>query len=152
MIFKEFDRGSLKILPLSDRKNKMTVADIHNLDYWPLYNESDLDRLVLKIAKARENNKEVILMMGAHAIRRGNSRFIIDLINRGIITHVATNGAAAIHDFELALIGATAENVEDYIKEGEFGNWEETGRYINKAINNGYKAGLGYGESIGQMI
>jgi hypothetical protein len=91
-------------------------------------------------------------MMGAHVIRRGNSRFIIDLMTRGVITHVATNGAGAIHDFELALIGATLEDVERYIKEGKFGHWEETGRYINEAVKRGYRDKIGYGEAIGRMI
>ena len=85
-------------------------------------------------------------------MRRGNSRFIIDLMARGVITHVATNGACAIHDFELAHIGATLEDVEDYIRDGKFGNWEETGRYLNEAIVRGYEDRIGFGEAIGRLI
>jgi len=91
-------------------------------------------------------------MMGAHVIRRGNSRFIIDLMERDVITHVTTNGAGAIHNFELALIKATLEDVEQYIKDGKFGNWEETGRYINEAVKRGYHDKIGFGEAIGRMI
>ena len=82
----------------------------------------------------------------------GNSRYIIDLMERGVLTHLATNGAGAIHDFELALIGATLEDVERYIWDGKFGNWEETGRYINDAITRGYSDKIGFGEAIGRFI
>ena len=91
-------------------------------------------------------------MMGAHVMRRGNSRYIIDLMERGVLTHLATNGAGAIHDFELALIGATLEDVERYIWDGKFGNWEETGHYINDAITRGYHDKIGFGEAIGRLI
>ena len=69
-------------------------------------------------------------------------------MERGVITHLATNGACAIHDFELAHIGATLEDVEDYIWDGKFGNWEETGRYLNEAIVRGYRDKIGFGEAI----
>jgi len=85
-------------------------------------------------------------------MRRGNSRFIIDLMEKGILTHLATNGAVAIHDFEIALIGSTLEDVEHYIWDGKFGNWEETGKYLNEAIVRGYHDKIGYGESIGRLI
>lgn len=149
----EFDRGTLKILPLAERKNKITIDDVYGLDYKiPNHDNPDLDDLAKDIIMARQRGGEVIWMMGAHTLRRGNSRFIIDLMERGIITHIATNGACAIHDFELALIGATCEDVEAYIKEGEFGNWEETGFFVNKAVIDGRDCGMGYGESIGRMI
>ena len=90
-------------------------------------------------------------MIGAHVIKSGLSRFVIDWMERGIVTHVAMNGAGPIHDFELALIGATTESVARYIQEGQFGLWRETGR-INEAIAAGTRDGLGYGESVGRMI
>ncbi len=148
-----FDRNKIKFLPISQRKNKIFAKDFYHLDSpIPVYRNPDLDKLAKRIVEAREKNKPVIWMMGAHVIRRGNSRFIIDLMERGIITHVATNGACAIHDFELAYLGATCEDVEEYIKDGKFGNWEETGRWINEAISYGYKNGFGYGESITRMM
>jgi hypothetical protein len=90
-------------------------------------------------------------MMGAHVIKQGLSRFVIDLMERGVITHVGVNGAGVIHDFELALIGATTESVARYIQVGQFGLWEETGR-INEATKQGARDGLGLGEAAGRMI
>lgn len=149
-----FDRDKIKTLPLIQRKNKITLDDMFNLeDNIPDYkDDGSLFELAKKITEARKNKKEVILMTGAHLIRRGNSRFIIDLMKRRLITHIAANGACAIHDFELALIGATCEDVEFYIKDGKFGNWEETGMLFNKAILEGFVKGCGLGKSIGMMI
>jgi hypothetical protein len=90
-------------------------------------------------------------MMGAHVIRAGVNRFLIDLMERGILTHIAMNGAGPIHDFELALIGKTTESVAHYIRLGQFGLWEETGR-INEAAKDAYREGIGFGEAIGRMI
>jgi hypothetical protein len=89
--------------------------------------------------------------MGAHVIKVGLSRFVIDLMERGIITHVGMNGAGPIHDFELALIGATTESVARYIQEGQFGLWDETG-WINDIVAAGVRDGLGYGEALGRAI
>lgn len=149
----QFNRAQLKILPLSERQHKMTVADVYSLDTEsPPYENPRLRIVADRIVKAYREQQQVIWMMGAHVMRRGNSRFIIDLMERGIITHVATNGACAIHDFELAHIGATLEDVEDYIWDGQFGNWEETGRYLNEAIVRGYQDKLGFGEAVGRLI
>ncbi len=148
-----FDRRKVKFLLLAERKNKITVEDIYQLDAEiPEYQNEELEKLAKRIISAKKRGKPIIWMMGAHPIRRGNSRFIIDLIKRGFITHIATNGAAAIHDFELAKIGATCEDVEEYIKDGKFGNWEETGFYINTAARDGYRGYLGFGEAIARMI
>jgi len=153
MPYEKIDRSRLKILSLSQREHKMTVENIYQLDSEiPSYENRNLEEVADRIVKAHKRGGQVVWMMGAHVIRRGNSRFIIDLMERGVITHVATNGAGAIHDFELALIGATLEDVEQYIKDGKFGNWEETGRYVNEAVKRGYCDGIGYGEAIGQMI
>jgi len=91
------------------------------------------------------------MMMGAHVVRAGVARFLIDLMERGFINHVAMNGAGPIHDWELALIGATTESVARYIQTGEFGLWQETGR-INDHITSGNDWGLGMGESLGRAI
>ncbi|MBC8235812.1 hypothetical protein H8E77_40200 [bacterium] len=153
MPYEKIDRSRLKILSLSQREHKMTVENIYQLDSEiPSYENRNLEEVSDRIVKAHKRGGQVVWMMGAHVIRRGNSRFIIDLMERGVITHVATNGAGAIHDFELALIGATLEDVERYIKDGKFGNWEETGRYVNEAVKRGYRDGIGYGEAIGRMI
>ena len=149
----KLNRERLTVLPLSERKHKMMVADVYPLDADPPpYENSSLRIVADRIIEAYRTAKQVIWMMGAHVMRRGNSRFIIDLMERGVITHVATNGACAIHDFELAHIGATLEDVEDYIWDGKFGNWEETGRYLNEAIVRGYQDKIGFGEAMGRLI
>lgn len=147
------NRAQLTILPLSERQHKMTVADVYALDAEvPPSDHPQLRIVAARIAEAHRQGKPVIWMMGAHVMRRGNSRFIIDLMERGILTHLATNGACAIHDFELAHIGATLEDVEAYIWDGKFGNWEETGRYLNEAIVRGYQDKIGFGEAIGRLM
>ena len=139
--------------PLAEREHKMDVDDIYQLDSEvPPYENEYLYPIVAAILEAYHNHKPVIWMMGAHVMRRGNSRFIIDLMEKGMLTHLATNGAVAIHDFEIALIGATLEDVERYIWDGKFGNWEETGKYLNEAIIRGYHDKIGYGESVGRLI
>lgn len=142
----------LKTLPLSDRENKIFLKDILPLDYLSDYKNSDVDILSKEILLTKQRGGQIVWMMGAHPLRRGCSKIIIDLMERGLITHIATNAAAAIHDFEFAFQGATLEDVEFYIKDGRFGNWEETGHFINQAVNDGYEKGFGFGESIGLMI
>jgi hypothetical protein len=100
------------------------------------------------IASAREGH-QIIFQLGAHAIRTGNSPLIVDLMRRGVITHVMMNGAASIHDFEFALIGESAEDVTIGLKDGSFGMAEETGRIINETIN---KSREGYGKALGREI
>ena len=149
----KLNRNQLTALPLSERRHKMTVADVYSLDAEiPPFENPALPIVADQIVKAHRAGKQVIWMMGAHVMRRGNSRFIIDLMERRILTHVATNGACAIHDFELAHIGATLEDVEDYIWDGKFGNWEETGRYLNEAIVRAYQDRIGFGEGVGRLI
>jgi hypothetical protein len=147
-----FDRRKLKLRSLSERVHDMTLAEVLNLDDdIPPFDDSDLRQVAERVAQAHRAGSQVILMMGAHVIKRGLSRFVIDLMERGIITHVGMNGAGPIHDFELALIGATTESVARYIREGQFGLWGETGR-INEAIQEGAREGLGLGEAVGRMI
>src|SRR5262245_49586155 len=124
MPFPQFDRSRLLIEPLVDRANDLTLADIQPLDS-PIERLSNpnVATIVERIKSARSRSAAVILIMGAHVIRRGNSRFIIDLMERGLITHVAMNGAGPIHDYEFALIGATTESVPRYIRTGQFGMW-----------------------------
>ena len=117
----------------------------------PPFAHPDLDTLARRVAAAHRRGRPVILMMGAHVIKVGLSRFIIDLLERGIISHVAMNGAGPIHDFELALIGASTESVARYIQEGQFGLWTETGR-MHEAIIAGAGEGIGLGEAVGRMI
>jgi hypothetical protein len=107
--------------------------------------------LAERIRRARTNGRSVILMLGAHVLRKGAGPLLIDLMRRGLVSHVALNGAGAIHDFELALIGATCESVARYVHSGEFGLWSETGR-INAAALAAQRDGIGLGEAIGRQI
>jgi hypothetical protein len=107
--------------------------------------------LAERIRTACANGKPVIILMGAHVIKRGMSRFIIELMRKGWVTHLAMNGACAIHDSELAMIGATTESVARYIMEGQFGLWNETG-IINEGAVKAYERQQGFGETLGQML
>ena len=90
--------------------------------------------------------------MGAHVIKNRLSRYIIELIKQGVITHIASNGAGSIHDFELAYLGGTSEDVPTAIEDGSFGMWEQTGAWMNEALKLGAEQGLGYGEALGKYI
>ena len=107
--------------------------------------------MVDAILSARPRGAAVILMMGAHVIKQGLSRYVTDLIRRGFVTLVATNGACAVHDWELAVLGATSESVSKYIKEGKFGLWKESAE-INDMVAAGDRDGLGFGEAVGKAI
>src|SRR5438552_4673199 len=152
MPFPQFDRSRLILEPLASRQNDLAVADILSLDAEiPPFRNPKLQKVADRVRATRERGAAVILMMGAHVIRRGNSRFIIDLIRRGILTHVAMNGAGAIHDFEFAHIGATTESVARYIKTGQFGMWKETG-VLNEFAWDAAEKGIGLGERLGHAI
>lgn len=110
-----------------------------------------LDAMAKNMHRAKELGAAQVLMMGAHVLRSGLQRYLIDLLERGFVTCLAVNGAAAIHDFEFALIGSTTENVQRYIKTGQFGLWRETGR-LNDVIKDGAAQGLGLGEAVGRAI
>ncbi len=151
MPFPLFDRSRIMLQPLAERINDMVIDEVLNLDDIAAFDDPGLSLVAERVAQAHRNGRPVILMMGAHVIKRGLSRFVVDLMERGIITHVGMNGAGPIHDFELAMIGATTESVARYIQQGQFGLWEESGR-INEAVAQGVRDGLGMGESIGRMI
>jgi len=169
MSFPAFDRSRLKTKPLGERAHDLDLSSILTLDSGPPRFEHTAIRMIAtrmataygtRNAKAGTDHRSpitvhpppsTILMMGAHVIRAGVSRFIIDLMERGLITHVAMNGAGPIHDWEFAQIGATTESVARYIQTGEFGLWRETGR-MNDAIATGARDGLGMGEALGREI
>jgi deoxyhypusine synthase len=112
----------------------------------------DFRRTVRAIIRARNDDRPVVLGMGAHPIKVGLSPVIIDLIRRDIITAIATNGACIIHDFELSFAGKTSEEVDTELCKGTFGMAQQTGRYLHKAIKSGIKKGYGIGRSVGEMI
>ena len=123
-----FDRSRLSIRPLSERVHDLQVSHWLSLDdETPEFAHADLTPVAERLVSAREDGAARILLMGAHLIRAGVNRHLIDLLERGAFTLVAMNGAGVIHDYELALCGATTESVERYIRTGEFGLWRETG-------------------------
>ncbi|MEJ2556564.1 MAG: hypothetical protein P8186_10105 [Anaerolineae bacterium] len=152
MSYPVFDRSRLTLKPLAERAHDMALTEVLPLDAaLPSFRGPDLDAVAERVVQAHRNRRPVILMMGAHVIKVGLSRFVIDMMARGILTHVAMNGAGPIHDFELALIGATTESVARYIQEGQFGLWRETGR-INQAIQQAARENIGLGEAVGRMV
>ena len=129
MPYPAFDRSQLIIKPLSERIHDLDLSVMLPLTATrPAYRHDALPSIGRAIREAREKGRAVILCMGAHVLRAGVSRYIIDLMERGLLTHIAMNGAGPIHDYEFSLIGQTTESVERYIRTGEFGLWRETGR------------------------
>ena len=120
---------------------------------WPkLLKAKEFLRIAERMAHAHRTDRAVVWMMGAHPIKCGLSPLIVDLIKRKVITCVAMNGAAAIHDFELAFFGHTSEDVERGLEDGSFGMAQETGEGMNNIINEGVRRGNGIGEALGQSI
>lgn len=117
----------------------------------PEFTHPDLGAVARRLVEARAGGASRILMMGGHVIRAGVNRHIIDLMERGLVDHLAMNGAVAIHDYELARIGATTESVARYIRTGEFGLWRETGE-LNELVSEAFEQSLGLGENIGRRI
>lgn len=147
------DFNRIKTYPISKRKNLVKLKDLINPESPPPPFESpELREVARIIVEARRKGKLVLWMMGAHVIKCGLGPLLIDLMERGVVSHVASNGAASIHDFEIALIGETSEDVATSIEDGTFGMAEETGLLMNVAVQRGVRDGLGYGESLGRMI
>ena len=146
----EFDRSDLILAPLYQRNHNLRLSDISPLEPSdisdPIYR-----KIASKIHEAAIQNASIILMIGAHVIRSGVQRYIIDLMEKGYISCIAMNGAGVIHDFEFSLFGATTESVTDYIKEGYFGFWQETAR-INDIVFEAASVKKGIGESVGKII
>lgn len=151
-----FDFSQVRTYPLANRPNVLKLDGLVRLEdlagaarRWPCQPLEDVARAILL---ARKSDLPVICFSGAHSIKLGFSPLFIDLMRRGIITLFATNGAGSIHDFELALIGETSEDVPNALPQGLFGMAEETGRCMNEALQAGHRERLGYGESMGRMI
>ena len=154
---KYFNRYDMKYFPLSERHNKVRIE---NSCVYPEDNPGKLDskvkirieKIAEEIKKTRSAEKPVMLVFGAHTIKNGLGLLISILAEQGWITHLATNGAGVIHDWEFSFQGKTSEDVRANVQEGKFGTWEETGLYINLSIIDGAYRGLGYGESVGSLI
>ena len=157
MPFDEINRGRIHFLPLSERSNKVEIERDRvspDRDASPLdHRQAELiQKVAADIRRARQHDRSVILSFGAHAIKNGLGPVMIALMEKGGLTHLATNGAGIIHDWEFAFLGASSEDVRANAAQGRFGIWEETGFYINLALCVGAHEGLGYGESVGGLI
>lgn len=157
MPFEQLDRRGLRMKPLSQRKNRVDIERDHVSITAEPENLSELARDVVgetaeRLRRAKEAGKARMLVFGAHAIKNGLAPVLIKLMEKGWFTHLATNGAGIIHDWEFAFQGASSEDVRANVAAGEFGAWEETGHYINLALIVGAFEGLGYGESIGALV
>lgn len=138
-------------------ENRHNLVRIDNLkrpgQYQPdEWGGADFDALIGQLRRARAEGRQIILSMGAHVVKCGLSPYLIALMREGYITHIAGNGACSIHDFELAYLGGTSEDVPTAIEDGSFGMWEQTGAWMNEAIQRGAAANIGYGEALARYI
>lgn len=150
----QLDFSGIKTYSAEERINLVRIDNLKRPGVYevPAWGNADFDELVSRIKAAREGGHEVIFSMGAHVIKCGLSPYLIQLMKDGWITHIAGNGACSIHDFELAYMGGTSEHVPTAIEDGSFGMWEQTGGWMNEAIQSGAKDNLGYGESLAKYI
>jgi hypothetical protein len=151
------DLKKIKVLPLAERHSLSRVENILvDPDKPPpacsRQNLEAIQACAASVVAARQRKAGVILMFGAHLVKNGLLLVVNRLVERGWITHLATNGAGAIHDWELAFLGRTEESVRDNIATGTFGAWDETGRYIHLALLTGAPRGEGFGQSLGRFI
>lgn len=148
------DLTQLRVRPLSERRSLLQAEDIL-LD--PASPAAPSDSVAVteaadRIREARRRGASVILMYGAHLLRNGAAKIVTSLMERGWVTHLATNGAGSIHDWEFSWLGRSCEGVEDNVIEGTFGAWDETGRNLHLALLAGGLGGEGYGASVGRFI
>jgi hypothetical protein len=162
--YEEFDLSGVRTYPLASRKSKANAADFATpyvpgagvgalIDSLPkVLAADDFRAVVLALKSARDGGRGIIWGLGAHVIKTGLSPVLIDLMERGFVSAIATNGAGIIHDFEIALSGATSEDVEEALGPGRFGMAEETGTLLNAAITDGVAQGMGIGQAVGRRL
>ena len=157
MPFTQLDRQRIHFKPLSERKNKVFIEKDHvpvTAEAHPFSDagKATIAETVERLKKARDVGAARMLTFGAHSIKNGLAPVMIELMEKGWLTHLATNGAGIIHDWEFAFLGQSSEDVRANVDRGQFGVWEETGFYINLAIVVGAYEGLGYGEAVGSLV
>ena len=162
--YEEFDLSGVKTYPLKSRRSKTRAEDFARpaapggsvgalVDSLPdILAAADFKTVVRAIADAKRTGAGVVWGIGAHVIKTGLGPVLIDLMERGFVSAIATNGAAIIHDFEVALVGATSEDVDEALGPGRFGMAAETGRLLNAAITEGVGAGLGIGQAVTRLV
>ncbi len=165
MNYKPVDLSGVKTYPLSERINKVIMTQHRAGPVWAgmtvvelmaafpdQLGSRSLSEVIDAVVAAHAKGKPVIMAMGAHVIKCGLQPVLKSLIDAGIISAIAMNGAGPVHDYEISLIGETSEDVGAVLHEGHFGMAEETGRDINFALKRGVERGLGYGEAVGRFI
>lgn len=167
MTYREADLSRVKTIPVQTRPNKVRAEEfaapppddpasrsmaafLHSLP--DILVARDFLAVVEAVVQARRRNRGVLLMLGGHVVKTGLARVLIDLVKRGIITQVAMNGSAAIHDYEIARFGGTSEDVAAGLRDGSFGMAEETGRGLNEAFEAGMRQQWGMGESVARAL
>ncbi len=152
MPFERFDPRGLRLRALAERDHQVDRSClVYPHSPREPFADPALAQLAERIVRAARRGSAVIFFCGAHVLRQGIGPLLIELLERRLLTHLALNGAGAIHDFELALVGKTCESVAQYVSTGQFGLWTETGR-INEAAVAGRRDGIGLGEALGRMI
>ena len=157
MPYPKLDRDQLDVKKLSVRKNKVYIEkDQVPITQKPAHlselGQQLIEKTADRIRLARNKKKSVMLTFGAHTIKNGMAPTLIALMEEGWVTHLSTNGAGIIHDWEFSFQGKSSEDVRENVELGQFGIWDSTGFYINLALIVGAYEGLGYGESVGKMI
>jgi hypothetical protein len=162
--YEDFDLKDVRTYPLESRASKATAADFAKpcgpgamvatfLESLPnILGAADFKAVVRAIAAARAGDRAILWGLGAHVIKTGLGPVIVDLMERGFVSGLATNGAAVIHDFEVALVGATSEDVDESLGPGRFGMAEETGKLLNGAIVSGTRSGTGIGQAVSRWL
>jgi len=158
---REVDLAAVRTVPIARRPNKVRAEEFASpppggkrtfaafLASIPdVLVARDFVRVIDAIAQAKQRDRAVVVMLGGHVVKTGLAPLLIDLMRRGIITHLAMNGSAAIHDYEIARFGGTSEDVAAGLRDGTFGMAEETGRGLNDAFTAGMREKLGMGESV----
>jgi len=162
--YEEFDLSRVKTYPLRSRPSKVSLAQFATpykkgagidglLRSLPgLLAAQDFKDVIAAMVAAKKNGRAIVWGLGAHVLKTGLSPILVDLMEKGFVSAIATNGAGVIHDFEIALSGNTSEDVDATLGPGTFGMAEETGTQLNRAINEGAAAGLGLGQSVGKHL
>ena len=162
--YEEFDLSSIHTYPLKSRPSKARAENFARpvapgasaaslVDSLPnILAAADFKAVARAVVDAKQSGSGALWGIGAHVIKTGVGPVLIDLMERGFVSAIATNGAAVIHDFEVALVGATSEDVDEALGPGRFGMAEETGRLLNTAITDGVAAGMGIGQAVTRFL
>lgn len=162
--YRQLNRKKMKTVSIKGRRSLVQLADFPKpylpgadfrqfIESLPPYLAArDLRELTELLSEARRKDKPIVWGMGAHVVKLGLGPLLIDLMQRGWISAIASNGALMIHDFEIALAGHTSEDVSAHLLKGQYGNTEETGLFLNLALKEGLDKGMGAGEAVGYYL